>query len=246
MSLPVQTIVEDILSLVGLHEDGGGGPTAENQMRCVRVLNMLLGEWDTKLSINPKQMTEVVAPSLADRIIVGTDTTTTPPPDIVAESMDIQSVTVEVGVVVYQCKQITLAEYEAITVKTVTAIPQFWAWDYQTPNSNIWFWPRPYSGLNIRITGTPTISKVISQAEIDLPDWYYKALVFCGAEMLQNWHPVAGLDMTNISKEAARALTGIKHRNARMRMPKASTGYESGRNSDSLWTSPMAPPVGGP
>ena len=246
MALSVQTIVEDILSLVGVAEDGGGGPPAEWQMRCVRVLNMLLGEWDTKLSINPKQSTEYVVPSEADRIIVGTDTGTTPAPDIVGEHSDIQSLTVENGLIVYPCKQITLAEYEKITMKTVTSIPRFWAWDYQTPNSNIWLFPRPFAGLRVRIVGTPAIGKVISQSTIDLPDQYYKAMVFCGAEMLYSWFPTPnGLD-PKIEKEAARSLTGLKHRNLRMRTPKATTAYSMDRSYNQFWQSPLAPPLGGP
>ncbi len=246
MSLLVQTVVEDTLALVGIAEDGGGGPPPEWQARCLRVLNQLLGEWTLRFGINPKQTTIAVTPSQPDRIIVGSDLTTTPAPDIEIEMADIVSLTIENGPVVYQTSRINLAEYEAITVKTVTSIPRVWAWDYQSPNSNIWLYPRPFSSLVVRITGAQKIDLASSQATIDLPDEYYKALVYNAAAMLYPYFPRdAGIDK-EIIWQARAALEGIRARNRRMRMGKATSAYTSSTNAQSLWTSPLAPPLGGP
>lgn len=246
MSLLVQTVVEDVLALVGIAEDGGGGPPPEWQARCVRILNQLIGEWTLRFGFNPKQMTIAVTPSERDRIIVGSDLTTTPAPDIGIEMADIASLTIENGPVVYQTSQISLAEYEAITVKTVTSIPTVWAWDYQSPNSNIWLYPRPFSSLVVRVTGTQKINLASSQSTLDLPDEYYKALVYNAAAMLYPYFPRdAGIDQ-EIIYQARASLEGVCSRNRRMRMSKARSAYSSPQNAQSLWTSPLAPPLGGP
>lgn len=246
MSLLVQTVVEDVLALVGIAEDGGGGPPAEWQARCVRVLNQLIGEWTLRFGFNPKQTTIAVTPTQADRIIVGSDLTTTPAPDIEIEMADIVQLTIENGPVVYHASRISLAEYEAISVKTVTSIPRVWAWDYQSPNSNIWLYPRPFASLVVRVTGTQKIDLASSQATIDLPDEYYKALVYNAAAMLYPYFPRdAGIDQ-EIIYQARASLEGIRARNRRMRMGKAVSAYTSRQSAQSLWTSPLAPPLGSP
>lgn len=246
MAILVQTVVEDVLALCGIAEDGGGGPPPEWQARTVRVLNQLLGEWTLRFGFNPKQLTFTVTPTQPDRIIIGTDLTTIPAPDIEMELADITSITIENGPVVYQTSRINLAEYEAITVKTVTSIPRVWAWDYQSPNSNIWLYPRPFSSLVVRITGTQRIDAVSSQATIDLPDEYYKALVYNAAAMLYPYFPRdAGIEK-EIIWQARSSLEGIRARNRRMRMGKAVSAYTSSQPAQSLWTSPLAPPLGSP
>lgn len=246
MSLLVQTVVEDVLALVGIAEDGGGGPPPEWQARCVRILNQLIGEWTLRFGFNPKQTTIAVTPSEPDRIIVGSDTLANPAPDIPFEMADIVSVTIENGPVVYQTSRMNLAEYEAISVKTITSIPRVWAWDYQTPNSNIWLYPRPFSSLVVRVTGTQKINLASSQSTLDLPDEYYKALVYNAAAMLYPYFPRdAGIDQ-EIIYQARASLEGIRARNRRMRMGKAVSAYTSNQPMQSLWTSPLAPPLGGP
>lgn len=245
MALAVQSVVEDILALVGIAEDGGGGPPPEFQARAVRVLNQLLGEWSVNLAINPKQTTISVTPSLSDRIIIGTDTTTDPPPDIVMNPMEIESLVIENGPVVYNASKISLAEYEGLSIKTIVAIPRLWAFDYQQPNANIWLYPRPFAGLTIRITATQNIADAVSQSTLDLPDYYYKALVYNGAAMLYPYYPRdAGIDQ-EIIYQAKSSLGAIKARNRRMRMSRTSTPYASPARCQSLWTSPMSPPLGG-
>jgi hypothetical protein len=246
VSLLVQTVVEDVLALVGIAEDGGGGPPPEWQARTVRILNQLLGEWTLKFGINPKQTTIAVTPSEPDRIIVGSNLLSSPAPDIGIELADIASLTIENGPVVYQTSRISLAEYEALSIKTVTSIPRVWAWDYQSPNSNIWLYPRPFASLVVRVTGTQKISAASSQNTIDLPDEYYKALVYNAAAMLYPYFPRdAGIDQ-EIIYQARASLEGIRARNRRMRMGRAQSAYTTTSPAQSIWLSPLAPPLGGP
>ena len=238
MALLVQTVVEDALALIGAFEDGGGGPAPEWQTRAVRCLNMLLGEWSRKSYINPRQTTWTLS-SLKDfhKIVLsptaGTDV------DLVADVLLISSIVVELGTATYQMREMRIEDYNGLSVKDLQAIPRAWAWDRNFPSSTIWIYPG-FSASKIRITGMPKITSAVSQGTIDVPDDYYKAVVYnLAAEMHPFFPKDSGID-TGILAHAKAALKPIKMaaQNRLLNTPQAGQYSSNGPGSD-YWLSPL-------
>lgn len=238
MPVSVQDVVTDALSLVDFIQFGEA-PPAEAQALAVRTLNGMLGEWSTKRYMDPLQRSYDCVPANPGKIVIGTDTTTIPAPDIVADLTYIDSVIAIQGQVVFKLSPISLAEYMEISVKVTTAIPAVYAWDYQKPNGTIWLFPQALSNLALRVVGMPKVDLAGSQSTINLDDSYYEALTYnLAVRLYPHLKRDAGLDPT-IVQVAQRSETGLKDRNRRMRMRRARVPFATSGSDSSYWTSPL-------
>jgi hypothetical protein len=164
--------------------------------------------------------------------------------DIFDTPMDVEAVSFELGGIVFPCTKVSYRQYQQMSLKqNVTAIPSYFAWDYQYPIGRLYVWPQWQPSMTARITVTRMILEPRSQGTIDLPGFYRKALTYI-ATMLYTFYPTGGLDQ-EVIWHAKASLEGIKKRNRRMHMPKAVSGYSPGIRFQSLFTSPGAPRIGG-
>lgn len=238
MSVSVQNVVADALSLADFIQFGEA-PPAEAQALAVRTLNGMLGEWSTKRYMDPLQRSYDCVPANPGKIIIGTDTTTNPAPDIVADLIYIETVMAIQGQIVFPLSPRSLSEYMELSVKTLTAIPKVYAWDYQKPNGTIWLYPQALSNLAMRVVGMPKIDLTGSQSIIDLDDTYSEALVYnLAVRLYPHLKRDAGIDQT-IVEIARRAETGLKDRNRRMRMRRAKVPFGVTPSDTSYWLSPL-------
>jgi hypothetical protein len=235
--LSVQDVITDAGSLIDFAQFGEA-PEAEYELLAVRTLNGLLGEWSTKRWINPKQLVKSCTPANAQFVVMGTDLTTGETPDIKADFMSLQKVTALNGSIVYSLTAISLAEWEALSVKTVRAIPAVYAFDYQQPIAKIFLFPQMNTGMTITVTGTPKLKLTGAQSMIDLDDTYYEAVVYnLACRLYPHLKRDAGLDK-EIFYTARASLHGLRARAIRMRAQKAKTGIGSGGNTGSgYWMS---------
>lgn len=217
----------------------GEAPSAEDQELCIDILNGLLGVWSSKGYINPLQFVAgVSALANPDHLVIGTDTAAVTP-DIVADPMDIQQVSAEMGTVVRQLRRISLAEYQLISVKTTTAWPTVWAYDWQQPNGTIWLYPRPSANMTLRVVGTPRILATASQSVIALDPSYMQPLIDNGAVILYDYFPVNGGAPESLWRRAQSGLRGLEDRAVKMRQRRARCAFATGGSSDSYWASPL-------
>ena len=235
--LSVQDVIADAGSLIDFVQFGEA-PEAEYERLAVRTLNGLLGEWSTKRWINPKQLVKSCTPANPQFVVMGTDLTTGVTPDIEAEFMSLQRVTALNGSIIYTLSPISVAEWEALSVKTVRAIPGVYAFDAQQPIAKVFMFPQLNAGMTVTITGTPKLTLTGPQGQIDLDDTYYDAVVYnLACRLYPHLKRDAGLDK-EISFTARAALTGLRMRANRMRAQRVKTGIGTGGNSGSgYWTS---------
>lgn len=235
--LSVQDVITDAGSLIDFVQFGEA-PEPEFELLAVRTLNGLLGEWSTKRWINPKQSVKSCVPASRQVVVMGTDLTTGVTPDIAADFISLQKVTATLGSVVYTLTPIALAEWEALSIKQMQAIPAVYAFDYQQPIGRLYLYPQLNGPYTITVTGMPKLALTGPQSTIDLDDTFYDAVVYnLACRLYPHLKRDAGLDR-EISFTARAALTGIRMRATRMRAQKAQTGIGSGGNLGSgYWTS---------
>lgn len=165
--------------------------------------------------------------------------------DIMDQPMDIEQLSFELASVVFPCTRISLAQYQQLSLKQqIQSIPQFFAWDQQYPIGRIHVWPQAQPAMTARVTMTRMILEPVMQGQIDLPEYYRKALTYNLATMLYTFYPTGGLD-PEVVWHAKGALEGIKHMIRRAHNPKAVSGYRPGVANTSMFTSPGAPRIGG-
>jgi len=165
--------------------------------------------------------------------------------DIMDQPMDIEQLSFELASVVFPCTRVSIAQYQQLSLKQqIQTIPQFWAWDQQYPIGRIHVWPQAQPAMTARITLTRMILEPAMQGQVDLPEYYRKALVYNLATMLYTFYPTGGLD-PEVVFHAKSSLEGIKHLIRRAHNPKAVSGYRPGVVHTSMFTSPGAPRIGG-
>lgn len=99
--------------------------------------------------------------------------------DVPVNFSTLDAVQLDLGPVVYSPRRVTLAEYQSISVKQTQSPPSVYAWDYQTPVSKLYFFPRALPGMKLRVVGQPTIASVTnSQSIVPINDMYYTALLY--------------------------------------------------------------------
>jgi len=162
-------------------------------------------------------------------------------PDIYESPMDIQSVSFELGNLTYPCRRVSYNDYQKFSMKqTLEAIPLYYAWDAQYPQSNIFVWPQISSNMTARVVLSRAFVEAEPQSDIDLPSHYYKAMVYNLATQIYTNFPTGGLD-SEIIYHARASLEGLKTRQRRARTPRAVSGYRSRTSPGSMFTSPGSP-----
>lgn len=165
--------------------------------------------------------------------------------DILDQPMDVEQLSFELASVVFPCTRISLAQYQQLSLKQqIQSIPQFWAWDQQYPISRIYVWPQAQPAMTARITLTRQILEPVNQGQVDLPEYFRKALTYNTASMLYTFYPTGGLD-PEVVFHAKSSLEGIRQMIRRAHNPKAVSGYRPGVANTSMFTSPGAPRIGG-
>lgn len=240
-------VIKDSLALIDAIQFGEE-PEAEFSALAVRTLNGLLGEWAARGVYNPTQIITTIPSSGTNSyitmgtgvIVSGGQIVSSAVGNIPYNFSTIQDVQVDLGPVTYHLKKITMAEYQALSVKQNKTVPQFWAWDYQNPISKIYFYPTPLSNLNIRVIGSPKFDTLPSnQQYMGIDDLYYSALVYNLATSLYPYlKRDIGIDKELIYK-AKSSIEGLRARTAAMNAKSLSSPYQGKTHSDNFWVSPL-------
>ena len=165
-------------------------------------------------------------------------------PDIAERVNNVISLQYEMAGIVYGCKQISYDQYQSISLKKdVITIPQWYAWDFQFPNPTLWIFPYMVSGMTARLVSQRPYLAAVDGAELDVPDYMYKYLVYNLATQLYTTYRTGnGLDQETIYHAKASA-ANIKAYISRQNMTKAKGDYKR-RSSRSIWTD-LGSPLGG-
>jgi hypothetical protein len=160
--------------------------------------------------------------------------------DIPVNFSNISSVQLDLGSVVYNPTQVTMAEYMSMSVKRTQATPMYWAWDYQQPVSKLYFWPMTLPNMTLRVIGQPTIDAIASNtSKVPLDRMYYDALVYSLATSLYPYRKRAtGIDTELVYKTKA-AMSVLRSRVLSMVSRKVVVPYGSGAGASDYWTSPL-------
>lgn len=244
----VNDVINDSLALIDAIQFGEE-PEAEFTSLAVRTLNGLLGEWASRGIYNPSQINALVnstSLSAKNYITMGTGNivsagsiTSSAVGDIPFNFSTISDVQIDLGTTTYHLKKITMSEYMSRSVKQTQTIPQFWAWDYQSPISKIYFYPALQGNLNIRVIGSPKFDYIPSAQEyMQLDDMYYSAVVF---NLACSLYPFLKRDI-GIDKEivykARSSIEGLRARVGAMNAKSLKCPYGGSTHKDSdYWTS---------
>ena len=99
--------------------------------------------------------------------------------DIPVLFSSVLAVQLDLGTVVYNPRQVSLAEYMAISVKQSQSTPAVYAYDMQMPIAKLYFWPKALTNLKLRIVGQPSISAIANnQATLDVDQSLYTAILY--------------------------------------------------------------------
>lgn len=99
--------------------------------------------------------------------------------DIPVNFSTVLAVQIDLGTVVYNPKQVTLTEYQSISVKQTQSAPSLYAYDFQQPIGKIYFWPKALPNMKLRIVGQPSIAAITNnQSKIALDDSMYTAILY--------------------------------------------------------------------
>lgn len=168
--------------------------------------------------------------------------------DIPVQFAHIERIQVDNGVVTYNPQQITVGEYQSLSVKQSQSAPQYWCSDFQFPFTKINFYPTLLTGYKVRVIGQPTFDEITSpQSKVKISRHYYDAILYNLALKLYPFQKrESGIDQS-IVIQAKGAMEGLRSRSIAMEMPKVKCAYAgASQGSSSFWTSALnsAPMVG--
>jgi hypothetical protein len=225
-------------------------PGPSDSSLAVDALNGLLGEWSSKRYINPLWSRWTVTPHQAGVVVVSS--TLAPGAavtidgealvvDLQADPMYLDSLTVELGPVVYHPARVRMPDYFKISVRDTYAPPTCWAWDEQQPTALIRLWPKPTTNYLHCLTGIPRISGDLKSTDtIPLDESYYDALLFNLVLCLYDYFPSDSGPSQNLVYRATSALGGLKQRVADMANGPVRCNYPgSNAGTDNYWLSPL-------
>lgn len=236
-------VITDALMMIDVAAVGET-PEAEWTQLGVRHLNGLFGQWQTKGIYNPLQVVgEFTTTAVTDVITIGYDVSDPLNPilgDIPVMFGDILDVQVQQGPVVYRLHKGPISEYFAKSVKNTVSIPNFYAYDYQTPIGKLYFYPKILSGLTVRVVGSKGIQLIkTSQEATVFDDIYYDALVYnLAASLYPYFKSEGGLDKEIIYKAKA-SVEGLRAKSIAMKMKNMVNPYFSGSSDRSYWQSSL-------
>ena len=191
-----------------------------------RILNGLLGEWSSNGIYNPIQVVSTYTASGVSSITMGTSDDGLTIGNIPTNFMTIEAVQVDLGQITYTLQPIPLTEYLAQSVKKNQTIPMYYAWDYQSQVSNLYFYPSLLGNLVVRVVGLPTIPAIANvQSNINIDAVYYDAILYTLACKLYPFlKRQGGLD-PEIIYQAKAAVKGLRSRNMAMNSPRVQCAF---------------------
>jgi hypothetical protein len=237
-------LINDTLLLTG-YAAFGDSPDPEASLLASRVLNDMLQEWSAEGYINPIINTMIF--DMPDNPVDEFGSTTyitvgsnSPTFDIPEEIMDLMTVKVQIGPIVYNLQQISYEEYTALSLKNIPGIPRYYTYDYQFGTGKIHFHLQGLSGYQVIVVYRPRIMILPSnQGNIPLDPLYREALIYNLATRVSPYlAPAGGLDQT-IIYHAQHSLKVIKQRNQRATSKKVRPAFYSSGKGSSYWTSPL-------
>lgn len=235
MSVSTQLVVESVLGLAGFIK-AGEAPAPEDQALAVRIINGLLGELSINRTFNPNIWTGVVTPANPGVVVLSIDPLVSA--DFTQDLVYIDKLTCELGPVVYNPRRISVPEYESISVKTTTAIPNVWAWDQQETTSRIYLFPQCLGNVGVRITGVPRIQITQSQGTIAMDSAYTNLIIYNSYLRLYPYFPQPG-GIDPVAAGIARdTLKSLAQRTADAHNGPVRSAFGVGGTS-SYWMSPL-------
>jgi hypothetical protein len=146
----------------------------------------------------------------------------------------------DIGQVTYSPRVITMAEYQALSVKNINAPPTVWAWDYQQPISTLYIWPRPLTHMTIRLIGSPSIPMVANtQSNIQLDQMYYIPLLYNLATKLYPYlKRDNGID-PEIIYQARSSMAALRSRVMAMKSRHVNVPFGNKNGVQDYWTSSL-------
>lgn len=150
----------------------------------------------------------------------------------------IQSVQVDLGQMVCSPREVTLAEYQAMSMKNVSAPPSIFAWDYQQPISRLYFWPKPLSNMTIRVVGSASIDSIANtQSTVQIDEMYYIPLIYNLATKLYPFlKRDTGIDQ-EIIYQAKSSMAALRSRVVSMRGRHVNVPFGNKGGAQDFWTS---------
>lgn len=161
--------------------------------------------------------------------------------DIPVNFSTVDAVQSDLGPVVYSPRKVSLAEYMSISVKQIQAPPSVFAWDYQTPISKLYFYPRPMGSMKIRIVGQPTIDSISnSQSIVPIDDIYYTAILYNLATKLYPFlKRDSGIDQELVYM-AKTSVSALRSRTLAMKSRHVKSPFKGEEvPASDLWSSPL-------
>lgn len=238
MAISANNVINDALSLIDAISLGEDAEAYWAQLG-VRMLNGLLGEWQTKGIYNPQIVFgETTISSSTRYITIGTDGTTNGDIPIIFGS--IKDVTVDLGNVTYTLQRKSLEEYLELSIKDTKAVPMYYAYDYSYPIGKIYMFPSPLMGLKVRVFGAKALTTIANnQSDLEFSEIYYTALVYnLACKLYPFLKRDNGIDQSIIFM-AKSSLEGLRTKSNASKLRGMKSPYTSNNKGSSYWTSSL-------
>lgn len=237
MSVSASNTIRKAYAKAGVFEYTDTGTSAKMDMLALDLLNDILSEWSINEELNPGNlMIDPFVPANMQYIKISSDATESNV-DVAFDVAQILDISMQYGPSlmqpVFAMREVSLPEYNRISVKGTPSIPYIWSWDQQNPTSKVYLFPENNGGLYARMTVLPLLSAATPTATIALPPWYSSGLTACLALRLLHCFPRESTTLeTAIVAEMNSALKHIKERNRHARVPNNQYRYYGGQTEN--------------
>lgn len=176
MAKTVIDIIKRAYKLIGVYSIGET-PTADESTDGLTALNAMLDEWATEpLMAYVKTLNTITLTSGVSVYTIGeTGTIISPRPDSIDESTYIDYLGVS-----YPVSVVSMAEYNAITLKdTTTTMPCVLWYKPDFPNGTITIWPTPSANVTLKLWSIKPLGGYLNLTDmVSLPPGYENAITF--------------------------------------------------------------------
>lgn len=243
MSISASETIKKAFAKAGVFEYTDTGISPKMGQLGLDYLNDILSEWSINEELNPGNQTYFFKPNNQAYIKISSDPNETGV-DIPVQLAQILNLSAQYGESltqpVFPMREISIPEYNQISVKQIPSIPEAWAWDQQAPTSYVYVFPQSNGSLWMRLIGIPLLAVTTATGQIPLPDSYRSGLAACLALRILNSFPRSdNLLHDALLAEMNAALRQIKERNRHARIPDVSYGFHGNGSSDrpNFWNS---------
>lgn len=212
------TLIKRALRLLGVYSIGED-PSADEAADALAALNALMDSLSNdSLQAFARSVDPIALAAGAASVTLGPsgDTITDRPVQVLEESY------VQIGDVSYPLDLLTLAQWNAIGIKTMTGLPRALYVQAEMPDITVSIWPQPSEACTLYLWSRKQIRQFTSlTTEVNLPPGYERMLAFMLAEDLAPEYERE--PSPTVRQKAAAARRSIKRTNAEvpvMDMPK--------------------------